>query len=62
MRQLDKKALKTWRLSQKEMLKKYSRKQLLEALIPVAGGKKKKTAAELKAIEGCHKKKAKVCL
>ena len=31
------KALKSWRSEQREMLKQYSRQQLLEALVPAAG-------------------------
>ena len=31
------KALKSWRIEQREMLKQCSRKQLLEALVPAAG-------------------------
>jgi len=59
-RQMDRRVLKAWRKEQGEMLKKYSRGQLLEAIIPAGGGKVKRTPVQLKGIEGESKKKAKV--
>lgn len=51
------KALKVWRVEQREMLKQYSRQQLLEALVPAAGAKTARQKGCKKA-EGCSKKKA----
>ena len=52
------KALKSWRNEQREMLKQYSRQQLLEALVPAAGkGSARQKCA--KKLEGVPKKSAK---
>ena len=48
-------ALRSWRKGQREMLKTYSRKQLLRACVPEAGRGKK-----AKILEGASKKEAKV--
>ena len=49
-RLLVRKSLRTWRGQQAEDLKVYSRRQLLESLIPEAGGSKKRP--KLKKTEG----------
>jgi hypothetical protein len=56
------KAMRSWRLQQREMMSKYSRKQLIEALIPEASKTKKYKAKQGKKIEGTSKTKAKVRL
>ena len=50
-------ALREWRLEQRELLAKYSRKQLLKALVPEAGVSKSRKQAKLE--EGVSKKKVK---
>ena len=52
------KVMKSWMVNQKEMLKKYSRQQLMQALIPEAGKSKRSQKASKKA-QGETKKKAK---
>ena len=56
-RRLVRKSLKEWRKQQAEDLKVYSRRQLLESLIPEAGGGNKRT--KLKKTEGEGKAKSK---
>ena len=56
-RMLVRKSLKTWRSQQAEDLEVYSRRQLLEALIPEAG--KSSKSKTVKKIEGESKAKSK---
>ena len=52
------KALKSWRNEQRELLKQYSRKQLLEALVPAAGEQAVKHQCK-KKVEGISKSASK---
>jgi len=52
------KVLKEWRSAQREMMKSYSRLQLLEGLVPETG--KLKTKRQEKTCEGKGKKLSKV--
>lgn len=60
-RRLIRHALREWRKEQRLRLKHYSRRQLIEALIPIAGRKSKKNKKDEvgKDAASCSKKKAK---
>lgn len=58
-RAMTRKALRSWRTQQRGLMHKYSRKQLLEALIPAAGVKAVRPKATTKKAEGSSKHEAK---